>query len=149
MLGNNFKNFLLENDLKASSYCFKNGSMTPETFKKAYGFDLIQYPQSFKMKKGKVVVTPEFIKKCNYDLFEAETEEVTEAPEEDSDISKVKEKLPMVKVRFEGKVQPGYMRTGDTEYAYVHLKTLPGTKFQYTWDQIVDAVKNGTVLETT
>ena len=130
-----FKHFLNENDLKASSYCFKNGTMTPEVFSKAYGFDYTQYPKSFKVKKGKVVVTDEFVKKCNLDLFESVS------------VEEVKETLPEVRVNFEGKVHKGFMRTGDTTYAYVHLKSLPGTKFQYDWEQIVDAINSDSVLE--
>lgn len=131
-----FKQYITESDLKASSYCYKNGTMTPETFEKAYGFNYTQYPKSFKVKRGKVIVTDEFIKKCNLDLFES------------VNVEEVKRDLPEVKVSFEGKVMKGYIRTGDTEYAYVHLKSLPGTKFQYDWEQIVDAVNNDTILET-
>ena len=66
---------------------------------------------------------------------------------EEHDVASVKKELPEVKVNFDGEEHIGYMRTGDTRYAYVHLKDLPGTKFQYDWDTIVDAVNNGTVLD--
>ena len=65
----------------------------------------------------------------------------------EEDIESVKEKLPEVKVNFDGSEHIGYMKTGDTRYAYVHLRDIPGTKFQYDWETIVDAVNNGTILE--
>ena len=131
-----FKQFLSEDEMNASKYCFKNGTMTPEQFRDTYNISHSAYPNYFKLRKGKVIITDAYRKKCNMDMFES------------YNIDSVKEKLPKVKIMFDGEEYTGYIRTGDTKFAYVHIKQDPAAKFQYDWETIVDAVNNGTVLET-
>lgn len=64
------------------------------------------------------------------------------------DVESVKENLPDVKIRFDGEVYDGYIRSNETEYAYVRIYDFPGTKFKFSWETIVDSLNNKSVLDS-
>jgi hypothetical protein len=75
-------------------------------------------------------------------------EMVIENLNEDYDSDKVKKELPKVRVMFDGQEYEGYIRSNETEFAYVRISDFPGTKFKFSWETIADSLNRDFALET-